>query len=85
MTNADGTVIGRQAPPAAAAAAPAPPAAPIVHKTADATVTIALWAFLAMLLGAIAAILGGRYGARRHGWEARLTARETTPPATPRL
>lgn len=83
VTRADGTVIGKQAPPAAPAAAAA--LAPVVQKTADATVTIALWAFLAMLLGAIAAILGGRYGARRHGWEAHLAPRETTPPATPRL
>jgi len=38
-------------------------------NAADTTGTIALWAFLTMLLGAIAAIFGGRYGSRRHGWE----------------
>lgn len=46
-----------------------PPPAPIqTERAADATATLALWAFLTMLLGAAAAIFGGIYGARRHRW-----------------
>jgi dolichol kinase len=40
-----------------------------VDNAADTTGTVALWAFLTMLLGAVAAILGGRYGSRKHAWE----------------
>lgn len=60
--------------PDSAAAVPAP-ARPAVEDTADATAAVALWAFLTMLLGGVAAILGARYGGRRHGWET--TARVT--------
>lgn len=45
------------------------PAQPVVEDAADATGQVALWAFLTMLLGGVAAVLGARYGVRRHGWE----------------
>ncbi|MDB5431818.1 MAG: hypothetical protein JWP35_2934 [Caulobacter sp.] len=47
----------------------APAAQPAVNHAVDATGTVALWAFLTMLLGAVGAIAGGRYGTRRHPWE----------------
>jgi hypothetical protein len=40
-----------------------------VDNAADTTGTVALWAFLTMLLGAVAAVFGGRYGSRKHAWE----------------
>lgn len=43
-------------------------------QAADTTGTVALWAFLTMLLGAIAAVFGGRYGSRRHAWETKANA-----------
>lgn len=46
-----------------------PPAPARVEQAADNTATAALWAFLAMLLGAIAAVFGGMYGRRGHAWE----------------
>jgi hypothetical protein len=52
----------------ASPAIPAPVRAE-ADQAADATGTVALWAFLTMLLGAVAAVFGGRYGARRHAWE----------------
>lgn len=59
-------------------AAAIPPAAqPEANAAADSTATVALWAFIAMLLGAIAAVFGGRYGARRHAWETRAHVTET--------
>jgi len=86
VISGDGTVVGKQTPLApTAAVAVAPSATPVAQKAAAATATVALWAFLAMLLGAIAAILGGRYGARRHGWETRLAARESAAHVAPRL
>ena len=42
-----------------------------VDQAAESTSAAALWGFLTMLLGAIAATLGGRYGMRKHGWEAK--------------
>ena len=45
-----------------------PQAREIADDTADATATLALWGFLTMLLGAIAAVLGGMYGTRNHRW-----------------
>lgn len=42
------------------------------EAAADTTATLALWAFLTMLLGAVAAILGGAYGAKGHRWLNRL-------------
>jgi hypothetical protein len=88
VTSADGTVIGNQSPTAATAAplttAPVtPPVAPAAPKVIDATATIAFWGFLGMLFGAIGAVLGGRYGARHHKWEARLAAKETVVRTTP--
>lgn len=56
-------------PTAPAASAVPVPAQPAVEDTADATGQVALWAFLTMLLGGVASVLGARYGARRHGWE----------------
>jgi len=50
----------------------APAARPATDRTAAVTGPIALWAFLTMLLGAVGAIAGARYGSRRHGWEARM-------------
>ncbi len=59
-------------------AAAIPPAAqPEAEATADSTATVALWAFIAMLLGAIAAVFGGRYGARKHAWETKAHLTET--------
>jgi hypothetical protein len=52
----------------------APSARAEVDRAADTTSAIALWGFLTMAAGAIAAILGARYGERRHGWEARAMA-----------
>jgi hypothetical protein len=40
----------------------------VADETADATATLALWGFLTMLLGAVAAVLGGMYGTRNHRW-----------------
>jgi len=52
-------------------ASPAIPAAAReeADDAANTTGTVALWAFLTMLLGAVAAAFGGRYGSRRHAWE----------------
>ena len=44
---------------------PAPVAA---EEVADTTAMLALWGFLTMLIGAIAAIFGGLYGGRNHRW-----------------
>lgn len=59
--------------PSAADGAPVQPAA---GQTADVTGQIALWAFLTMLLGAVGAVVGARYGSRRHGWETRMKMTE---------
>ncbi len=45
--------------------APGPVAA---EEVADTTAMLALWGFLTMLIGAIAAIFGGLYGGRSHRW-----------------
>jgi len=50
---------------APAAPLPAPVAA---EEVADTTAMLALWGFLTMLIGAIAAIFGGLYGGRNHRW-----------------
>ena len=50
-------------------AAVPPPARQEVDQAADSTSAASLWGFLTMLLGAIAAALGGRYGMRKHQWE----------------
>lgn len=45
------------------------PSAPAVAEdVADTTAMLALWGFLTMLIGAIAAIFGGLYGGRNHRW-----------------
>lgn len=45
------------------------PSAPAVaEEVADTTAMLALWGFLTMLIGAIAAIFGGLYGGRNHRW-----------------
>lgn len=49
--------------------APAPLPAPVAaEEVADTTAMLALWGFLTMLIGAIAAIFGGLYGGRNHRW-----------------
>ena len=48
-----------------------PQAREVADDTADATATLALWGFLTMLLGAVAAVLGGMYGTRNHRWMTR--------------
>jgi hypothetical protein len=74
VLQSDGSVA---APDGAAAPEGAPPAPapavspPVVQKAAGATASIALWAFLTMLLGAVGAVFGGRYGSRKHAWEGR--------------
>lgn len=45
---------------------PSAPAA--AEEVADTTAMLALWGFLTMLVGAIAAIFGGLYGGRNHRW-----------------
>jgi hypothetical protein len=45
---------------------PSAPAA--AEEAADTTAMLALWGFLTMLIGAIAAIFGGLYGGRNHRW-----------------
>ncbi|MDQ3125063.1 MAG: hypothetical protein M3Q74_05590 [Pseudomonadota bacterium] len=48
---------------------PAPLPAPVAaEEVADTTAMLALWGFLTMLIGAIAAIFGGLYGGRNHRW-----------------
>lgn len=48
---------------------PAPLPAPVAaEEVADTTAMLALWGFLTMLIGAIAAIFGGLYGSRNHRW-----------------
>jgi hypothetical protein len=45
------------------------PSAPAVaEEVADTTAMLALWGFLTMLVGAVAAIFGGLYGGRNHRW-----------------
>lgn len=49
--------------------APVPPPQPVAaEEVADTTAMLALWGFLTMLIGAIAAIFGGLYGGRNHRW-----------------
>ena len=45
---------------------PSAPAA--AEEVADTTAMLALWGFLTMLIGAVAAIFGGLYGGRKHRW-----------------
>lgn len=56
-----------------AAILPAPPVSPALTRgaeaAADGAATMALWAFLTMLLSAVGAVLGARYGLVRHRWE----------------
>ena len=48
---------------------PAPLPAPVqTEAVADTTAMLALWGFLTMLIGAIAAVFGGLYGGRNHRW-----------------
>ena len=68
---------------------PAPAPAPVrTEEAADTTAMLALWGFLTMLIGAVAAVLGGVYGGRRHRWIDRaVEGREAAPasPAAPRV
>lgn len=43
----------------------------VAEETADTTSQLALWGFLTMLIGAVAAVFGGMYGTRNHKWMAR--------------
>ena len=63
--------------PSDRAAAIPPSVQPEANAAADSTATVALWAFIAMLLGAIAAVFGGRYGSRKHAWETKAHVTET--------
>lgn len=84
----DTAYVADQMPPPVAVGAPndaaarlpavAPAARPEVDQAADSTSAASLWGFLTMLLGAIAAALGGRYGSRKHGWEAKAGLDDTT-------
>ncbi|HEY5106844.1 MAG TPA: hypothetical protein VII73_08730 [Caulobacteraceae bacterium] len=89
MLRSDGVVVGPDGAPISPAAAAATPAAPVAvtpEKPPVTAATIALWGFLSMLLGAVGAVFGGRYGVRRHAWETRVAAREAAPVVTaPRL
>lgn len=69
----------------ATAAVPAP-AREEADQAADSTSAASLWGFLTMLLGAIAAVLGGRYGSRKHSWEAKAGLNDhDTVRVTPRV
>lgn len=48
--------------------APLPQSPAVAEEAADTTAMLALWGFLTMLVGAIAAIFGGLYGCRKHRW-----------------
>lgn len=48
--------------------APLPPSPAETEEAADTTAMLALWGFLTMLVGAIAAVFGGLYGGRKHRW-----------------
>lgn len=51
----------------------------LAEEGADTASTLALWGFLTMLAGAVAAVLGGAYGTRGHRWMARAGLDETAP------
>ena len=88
-------VVDRMGPPPAFATpgegsnlmpAVPPPARAEVDQAADSTSAASLWGFLTMLLGAIAAGLGGRYGLRKHAWEAKAGLTDAAAPrVTPGL
>lgn len=82
---ADSDILAGDPRLAGSDAAPAVPSAAQreVEAAADSTATVALWAFLTMLLGAVGAVLGGRYGLRRHGWEASAHLAEGGPHVEP--
>lgn len=73
---ATGRVVDPTLPQSDAAPAVPPPAQPAAEAAADSTGTVALWAFLTMLLGIVGAVLGARYGGRRHAWEAKARVNE---------
>ena len=77
----DGSIAPPDAATGVAANPAAAPRAPTVQK--DPAATVALWSFLTMLLGAAAAVFGGRYGARRHAWETRAPRIDSTDPHPP--
>ena len=59
-----------------------PPARVETEEVADTTAMLALWGFLTMLIGAVAAVFGGLYGSRNHRWLAKAgvdARREETP------
>ncbi len=75
VLQSDGTVL----PSDTGAVAPTPVRPATIQKAADATATLALWSFLTMLLGAVGAVFGGRYGSRTHAWETRAHAHAHAP------
>lgn len=40
----------------------------VAEEAAETTSQLALWGFLTMLIGAVAAVIGGMYGTRNHKW-----------------
>lgn len=80
VLQSDGTVIPSDAGAPGANVTPAPAAShpATVQKAADTTASLALWSFLTMLLGAVGAVFGGRYGARTHTWETRAHTHDPT-------
>lgn len=54
---------------------------PIAEETADATAQLALWGFLTMLIGAVAAVFGGIYGTRNHRWMTKAGLSQHAPSA----
>jgi len=48
-----------------------PGEAAVADNAADTTASMALWGFLMMLIGAVAAVFGGLYGTRNHRWMAK--------------
>lgn len=67
-TGARSRLIAGELAPAVQAPAPV---REVADEAADATATLALWGFLTMLIGAVAAVFGGLYGTRNHRWMAK--------------
>jgi hypothetical protein len=84
VLQSDGSIAPADASamPQAAPVTSAPRAA-VAQKAADTTGALALWSFLTMLLGAVAAVFGGRYGSRTHAWETRARHAEPLAPHLP--
>lgn len=91
-TSPDETLVGEALSSDRRIADDAPVIAPVdraeADTAADSTATLALWGFLTMLLGCVAAVFGGLYGTRNHRWMAKAglgdqrAASLSTPPET---